>query len=259
MNKRKGRMHSALFLGVMMDTGFIDMHCHILPCVDDGSKGMDMTIEMLRYSYEQGVRGICFTPHDYDRRSKSDVAGKRSAYEAVASYISGTYPDMKTWIGTEVTYRRGVESELKKGETLSLGGSRYVLIEFHPTESYREIDYGLRSLQQYGYEPVIAHVERVEELFLYKERIAELKRQGIYLQMNTESITGGIFDARAKRCRMLVKDGLIDCFGTDAHNLDFRKPDYRAAALWLSKHVGEEETKRLTSFNALKMLEDSVC
>lgn len=246
---------SALLFGIVMKNDIVDIHCHILPDLDDGSKNMEMTKELLAYSYGQGVRGICFTPHDYDRRSHSDVTQKRQAFEAVQAYCRETYPDLDTWLGTEVTYRRGVEEDLKKGRTLSLAGGRWVLIEFFPGESLKEIQYGLRMLQQYGYEPLVAHVERVEVLFKDPDQIWNLRDREIHFQMNTQSIVGSVFDGRVRRCRQLVKDGLIDCFGTDAHNMDSRKPDYEAAYQWMLKHIGEERTLEITSRNARRMLE----
>ena len=135
----------------------IDIHAHILPGVDDGSRGMEESETMLSMAYRQGIRRIIATPHYSRRRGSGGLAELADRLNARAQAI---YGDFEILPGHETYYYEGLAEALKSGQALTLAGSRYVLVEFDPGVSYRQLYQGVRKLIMARYVPVLAHVER---------------------------------------------------------------------------------------------------
>lgn len=208
----------------MKKTGYLDFHSHILPGVDDGSRDWNMTEGMLQAAYQQGVRTMMATPHNYQGNKKQDNEKIRELCSEVdrrAQMIDSSFHVMP---GNEVLYREGIPEEIEAGHILTLGDSSYLLVEFLPNEVYGRINQGLRELVEHGYYPVVAHIERVRALYEHEERINEVIKMGCYLQVNCESLMGGLFDRKTAKLRKLVGSGKIHFLGSDCHNLSERPP-----------------------------------
>lgn len=208
----------------MDKSGYLDLHSHILPGVDDGSKDWKMTVQMLHMAYRQGVRRMVATPHNYPGPHKQDNGRIRSLVEEADRRAKQIAPDFQVFSGNEILYRRGIADEIEKGHILTLADSKYLLVEFLPGEQYDRIYQGLRELIEEGYIPVIAHMERVQVLFNHEAKIRELIEMGSLIQVNSESLAGGMFDRRAARLRRLVGDGMVHFLGSDCHNPAERPP-----------------------------------
>lgn len=239
-------------------SGYIDFHSHILPGIDDGSRDMVMTCEMIKRAYEQGVRTLIATPHSYPdgRHPKGDVVLKLA--EQVQQEAAGEYPDLKILPGNEILYRESMVQELEDGQVLSVNQGRYVLVEFYPGEHYKRIYYGLKELVENGYLPVVAHVERVNALFHEPEKIKELVRAGCYMQSNCEAYMGGFFDRRSKEMTTLLANGWIHFLGSDAHDLEGRAPIMADCVKKLRKKIAPERLEKLLYENPRKCLENKL-
>lgn len=216
---------------------FMDMHCHMLPGVDDGARDMDTAMEMIGIAYSQGIRSVMFTPHYYLGKTKHSADKLREVFEVFSARVLAEYKDIKLYLGTEIYYEKGVVKALKDGQILSLADTQYVLVEFSPRVSYTELYGAIRELVQGRFRPVIAHVERYQCLIKHVERIHELTENGAYLQMNASSLCGGIFDSHVKWCRKLVLEGYISILGTDAHDTEERGPYVEQTVSWLQKKL----------------------
>ena len=179
-------------------TGYMDFHSHILPGVDDGSKDMGMTCQMIARAYEEGVRTIVATPHSYPDGRHPQAEKIIEVTEQVRQEVREKYPDLTILPGNEILYRESMVRELEEGKILSINQGRYVLVEFYPNETYKRIYYGLKELTENGYLPVIAHVERVDTLMSDWDKIRELIKSGCYMQSNCEAYMGGFFDRRSR-------------------------------------------------------------
>ncbi len=221
-----------------------DMHCHILPGVDDGSKNMEMSLDMLQIAYEEGTRNILLTPHymiGRNRYKSSDTLDERFAElkEAAAE----RFPDLSLYLGTEILYEEGIVNLLKAGEIRTMNGTRYVLVEFNVRTPFRQIREAVRLLSEARYWPIIAHVERYHSVTKRMDHIEELIDMKALLQMNISSVEGGFLNENKRWCRKLLKEGYITFLGTDAHNVDSRAPYTQDYIPWLIRHCGEEETE----------------
>lgn len=235
---------------------YMDFHSHILPGIDDGSQNMEMTCEMIKRAYEQGVRTLVATPHSYPggRHPKGDIVLKLT--EQVQQEVAGKYPDLKILPGNEILYRESIVQELEDGQVLSVNQGRYVLVEFYPSESYKRIYYGLKELVENGYFPVVAHVERVDVLFHNPDKIKELVKAGCYMQSNCEAYMGGFFDRRSKEMTKLLANGWIHFLGSDTHDLQERPPVMADCVKKLEKKVTPERLEKLLYVNPKKCLEN---
>lgn len=237
-------------------TGYMDFHSHILPGIDDGSKDMDMTIEMIKCAYEQGVRTMIATPHSYPdgRHPKADRVLELT--EQVRNTISSQYSDLTILPGNEILYRESIVRELTDGTVLSINQGRYVLVEFYPNESYKRIYYGLKELVEHGYLPVVAHVERVAALISDSDKLRELVNSGCYIQSNCEAYMGGFFDRKSKDMMKLMEKGLIHFLGSDTHDLKHRVPIMEDCVKKLKKKVSTERLEKILYTNPKKCLEN---
>lgn len=238
--------------------GYVDMHSHVLPKVDDGAENMSMALELIDMAYKEGIRVMCATPHYYRRsRPVEHLKKEVASYEALKAQIQDKYTDFSLYLGQEIFYETGIEEDLEKGWLRSYNGSDYFLLEFDPMETFTTITRGCMNFMRRGCIPVIAHCERLEALRGHRERIQELKQQGVLLQMNTRSLEGSLLNRRVVYCRGLVKKGYIDVLGTDTHNPTCRPPKYRSAVQWINQHCGRERCKELTQQMPQKILMDN--
>lgn len=208
----------------MERTGYLDLHTHILPEVDDGAKDWDMTMQMLELAYRQGVRRMVATPHNYPGERRQDNEQIKSLVQEADRRAKQIAPDFQIFCGNEILYRRGIVEEIADGHILTLADSRYLLIEFYPQEQYRKIYKGLRELVEEGYYPIIAHTERVQTLLGDETKLRELLKLGALVQLNSGSLLGGMLDLRAAKLRKWIANGMVHFLGSDCHNITERPP-----------------------------------
>lgn len=219
--------------------GYYDMHCHILPGVDDGSKSMEMSMDMLEMEYAQGVRNVVLTPHCFAGRTQPGLLLEQ--FERLTARAQLQFPDMKLYLGNELMYSDTVTEELAKQNAFTINKTRYVLVEFYTYLPWKQLGNAMRRLGGEGYRPILAHMERYDCLTRHEERVDELIDQGVIMQMNSESVTGGMFDRQAAECRRLIETGRIHLLGTDAHQTGWREPDLGDGIRTLQKKIKDEK------------------
>lgn len=234
--------------------GYIDMHCHILPGVDDGAETPAEMKAMLEIAYKDGIRCIIATPHHHPIHGNGDpklLKEKASQLRQAAHEIDKNF---RIYLGSEIYFRQDLPELLKNHEILTMNRRRYILIEFSPFDSYFHICQGLQQLQSSGYEVILAHVERYKAITDNPEYAEELYEMGIRLQINAGSICGKGGRAARKFVNWLLDRNLVFCVGTDAHNAKNRPPRMHKAANYVTQHYGEKITRRIFFSNAMQML-----
>ncbi len=236
--------------------GFIDLHSHILPALDDGARDINETKEMLRVAYEEGIREIIVTPHFF--ASEKSASAKR-----IKDTIAMVQDEMKQWgfsikfyPGNEIFYHSEVAELLDAGDICTLAGSEYVLVEFDPMTEYSYLRDGILKLDSYGYIPILAHAERYECLFRKKERLQRVKDHGGLIQVNASSFQRSIFDEIGKRARYIMKNELLDFIGTDAHSTGKRSPRMQATVSYLYRKLGNKRAAKILVENPRAVLEN---
>jgi Capsular polysaccharide biosynthesis protein len=237
--------------------GYIDIHAHILPEVDDGSGSMEETVQMLKTALEQGIRTIIATPHFVAGESNTPVEQLYLIRDRVQAEAKKLNEELKIEIGNELYYSKSILDTLKSKEALTLAGSRYLLVEFSVGEKYTEIYKGLSELVRAGYAPILAHVERYFCLYKREDFISELIEMGTYIQMNSSSLIGGIFHSDAAINRKLVKRGLVHFIGSDCHDQKYRVPSMQSAVDALNKKCDNALISNIFYANPKNILENT--
>ncbi|MBR2992920.1 MAG: capsular polysaccharide biosynthesis protein [Clostridiales bacterium] len=211
----------------------IDVHCHMLPGIDDGSKDVAMSLEMISRSVEQGVEGIIFTPHFYaDMNSPETFLRKRDKALHELEDNLGSLPKVPVYTtGAEVHYFRGM-SRSKDIERLCIGKSDYMLIEM-PFRNWQPnmIDEIEEISLVLGLRVIIAHIERY---FDQDKKLVNrlLENPNLLIQCNAEFFIEKSTYSKAIR---LLKTRRIDLLGTDSHNLTSRRPNMAEAIELIQK------------------------
>lgn len=226
-----------------------DVHCHILPGVDDGSRDMNMSLDMIDIAYEEGTRNIILTPHYMLGRNTYTYEELDSIFEELKAKVleTGKYPDLKLYLGNEILYEEGIATKLRQGDIHTMNGTKYVLVEYNIRTPYSEIRHSIEEMTEARFRPIIAHVERYQALEGRLDRIRELIGMCCLLQMNISSVEGGFLNENRHWCRKLIKGGYISLLATDAHNSDSRAPYTQDYIPWIIKKCGEDDAKWMLS------------
>ena len=138
--------------------GLYDIHCHILPGVDDGARNMEESLWMLNKEYQEGVRHVILTPHfRYDMFEPHMNIVTRQFMQLRRAAMNIGDEGMRLYLGCELHSSMDMVECLKKGRRLTLAGSRYVLVEFSNGDEKNYIEERVRNLLMNGFIPIIAH------------------------------------------------------------------------------------------------------
>ena len=194
-----------------------DLHCHILPGVDDGARDLKESLAMLQAAKEAGISSITCTPHCRD--PYFDFEAMWEAFYALEDAAEGFPLQM----GFEVNYRKLMELGLEWAEVLHFDGSNEFLLELSARSRSSRYDDYMRTifeLQGMGYEVIIAHPERYAAIQRDFGLADELVRMGCKLQCSTDFIAGGRFGAERKPALNMLKQGMVSYLSSDAHRVE---------------------------------------
>ncbi len=234
---------------------YIDIHCHVLSGVDDGAQDPDESVMMLRAMYDEGIREAILTPHYHRGYAEADVNKIRSAFNELCRYAGKDEKAsaIKLHLGCELYYYPSAIQWLDEGKTLTMAGSRYVLLEFGYTMDKRMIYEGVSNVVRAGYTPIIAHVERYTGLEYKVKNVADLLEMGALIQINAGSVGYG-FSKERSFARKLLRDHMVHFVATDAHDTDKRAPRLAKAAEHIRKHFGEEYLQTILCDNPANVI-----
>lgn len=205
----------------------IDIHCHILPGVDDGSTGLDASVEMARMAADSGVTDIIATPH-CNLPGKGPKNYRDRALTEGCTRLQQTLDrlgiPLRIHPGAEVFCTPELPELLDRGMLQSLNNGRYLLAEFFFDESLSYMDRVLAAIQLRGYTPVLAHPERYDAVQQDPYIIRRWFESGYLIQVNKGSVLGRL-GQRAQRCAgWLLERGLVHAAASDAHSPQLRTP-----------------------------------
>jgi protein-tyrosine phosphatase len=235
----------------------IDLHCHILPAICDGSPDINTSLEMAKIAVNDGITVQACTPHIYPGIYENNTGNIQVAMEVFQSILDVQSIALKLVIGADVHMVPEVIEGLKKGGIPTLNNSRYFLLEpSHYVPVPRFIDQ-IKSFISAGYIPIITHPERLHWLNdkSYHKFILAVKL-GAWIQITAGAIEGR-FGAQARYwAYKFLKEGVVHIIATDAHNIKYRSPVLSKALLLIKKIMGEEEADRLVNERAQAVLDN---
>lgn len=234
--------------------GYIDMHSHILPGLDDGSRSMEQSLAMLRIAYEEGITTMIATPHNMPGKGRPSKETIREKIHLLQIKADEENISIKILMGTEYYYREEVLNQFEEENAITMGASDHVLVEFNPMEEKSYIRNAINDINSTGYTPIIAHIERYVQLMKDFDTVEDLSKMGALIQVNAASITGDNGRQAKSDTKKLLKRDLVDFVSTDAHSHGHRAPYIRKCATILSKRYGADYADKLLYRNAQVLL-----
>jgi len=236
----------------------IDLHCHILPGVDDGAPGFVESVAMCRLAAEDGCEAMVATPHQ--RRGEWWNADRPSLAALADELQERVGPGLRVHLGGEIHVDSELLAEVEKlpagGGLLPLAGSRYLLIEFSSNGNPREGIHLVHELAVGGWRPVIAHPEFIPWLAADLALVARLVSLGATTQVTAMSVTGDFGRRPQADTHALLDAGLVHFVASDAHNTRRRPPGLSRARDLIAGRWGEETARRLSSDNPRAVVEN---
>ncbi len=229
----------------------IDFHSHILPGIDDGSKSVEMSLQMLRSMKAQGIDTVAATSHFYvtQRSVRRFLFRRQEAYEKLQEALPEDSP--RILLGAEVLYFPGI-SRLAELPRLCLEHTNLLLLEM-PFERWTE--YAIREVRELAhcqdYTLTFAHIER----YYSRQPVSvwdEFLELGVLMQANADFFLP--FSTRRKALKLL-KEGRIHLLGTDAHNVTRRAPRMAEARSMIKQRLGSDALEEIDSLGEMILRE----
>ena len=225
----------------------IDMHSHILPGIDDGAESIDVSLEMARLYVDEGVDRVVCTPHIFPGLYNNSGPQIRAAVNDLQSQLDLAEIPLKLTPGADNHISPDFVARLRDGHLLSLGDTRYVLVEPPNHVAPARLEDLFFDIILAGYVPILTHPERltwIEEKYDFIQRLAKC---GVWMQVTSGSLLGK-FGKRARYwAERMLSDGHVHILATDAHDHIRRRPDLLKGRLAAEKLVGIEETESLVA------------
>lgn len=235
---------------------YTDIHSHILPGIDDGSKDPATSLQMLRIAADQGITQIILTPHNKPMRHNAGPQKLVSMTKELQAKAVEDGLEIKLYTGNELYYRSGLAEEIADGKACTMAGSKYVLTEFNPMDDYDYIRNGIYSLTAGGFQPILAHVERYTKVCIKTDRVEDLINMGCYIQINAGSVMGQLGFGTELFTRKLLKEHLVHFVATDAHDTGKRSPKLAECASYINRKYGRDYMQELFFENPMHVIRD---
>lgn len=225
----------------------IDFHSHVLPGIDDGSRGTDMSMEMLEKSYNYGIDVMVATPHFYIRHTDVEnfLRHRKDSYRALmhkAKNRNTPIPDIR--LGAEVFFFTGMSS-FEDLDKLCIEGTGYLLLEMPFMEwSVKVIAEVEKIVYDRSITPIIAHLDRYLSYQSGNDYIMDLIRMGAVIQLNGDYVNG-LFTR--KKAIDLISEGVVSLLGSDCHNMQKRAPNLDKTFNIIRRKCGQETLDRIDS------------
>lgn len=235
-----------------MNGRITDIHMHVVPGVDDGSRSLDESCAMLRRAAEEGIEAVFATPHDAAFLQK-DV---RKVFLQLKQTVRARAIPVDLYFGCELRISADTAEQcvrrLNDGTFPTMGVSRCVLSEFTFGTALEDYLSCIGTLLRNGYTPIIAHIERYPQIDL---RFAQaLRDAGALIQINACSIADERDDGIRQRANGMLSARFVDFIGTDAHRTDSRPPLFRSGMRELGRLYTEAYARLITVENPRKYL-----
>ncbi len=222
-----------------------DLHCHILPGLDDGPADLDTALQMLSMAQEHGTTVIVATPHVIEGDFLPDWEEILAGCQRLRNAAGELGLDLRICPGAEVA----VNMELLKRITIPgpycINGGKYMLVELPVMEIPGFVDDFLFRLQSRGIIPILAHPERHPVLARTPQILLDWIRRGILTQINGASLAGKMGEQAAALAELFLLNRLVHFIGSDAHGILSRRPKLNEAAERIRELVGEKTERKL--------------
>jgi protein-tyrosine phosphatase len=233
--------------------GLADIHCHLLPGLDDGPAGWDEAAAMAEMLVAEGLSTVVATPHQLGIFSATGGDTIREQTGRLQGLLAEREIPLRVLPGAEIRVEARLAARIQSGRLLSLADHRrHVLLEM-PAEVFLPLDRVLAELAAAGMVPVLAHPERNRGAWVQPERLEALVDQGCLLQVTAGSLTGLLGEQVRGFSELLIRRGLVHFVATDAHFPGPLCASSRAALRRVADLAGEDRAEELFHTNPARV------
>lgn len=228
----------------------IDLHSHIIPNVDDGSRTINESIEILNEAKKVGFSDVILTSHyisEYNETNAEELVILKEKLQEKTN-------DISLHSGMEIYIDEKIAELIQSKKVLTLEESRYLLMELPLSNNVNYLDYVVYSLQNNNIIPIIAHPERYSAVQNNYKIVEEYREKGCLIQSNYASILGYYGKGAQKTVKMLLKNNFVDFLGSDCHRRNSIYPNIPKAIKKITKIIGKDEFYKISTVNPQKVL-----
>lgn len=226
-----------------------DIHCHILPGIDDGASSLEEAINMAIMAKNNGIKAIFATPHYIEGAGFKDAISNKETLDKLNSELCNRGIDIKIYHGCELYSTPDVLKLLEKGQIITLNHSSYMLIELPMHDVPMYVQTMIYNLKVKGITPIIAHPERYTKIIEDPNTLHMLILRGALAQLNLPSILGIYGENVRNTAEILLMHDMIHFVGTDAHKPSKRYYNIGEAIDILNNLIGREKALKITDLN----------
>lgn len=236
-----------------------DIHCHIMYGIDDGSKSLEQSIEILKNAYSNGITDIVLTPHYINKSEYNcDNKKKKKILDELISELKKEKLDINLYLGNEVMIDPDVSKLIANNKISTINNTKYVLVELPMHYENPNSEKMMFEIIRHGYIPILAHPERYDYV---KEDISKLEpyiNMGCILQGNYLSLFGRYGDEAKKILKILLKQRKIKILASDIHrpSTDYRIKKLKKKLKWFLRDKKYQE--ELLETNFLKIINNEI-
>lgn len=216
----------------------VDIHCHILPRMDDGASSLEEALAMAHMAAMTGVTDIVATPHFPGHRDSLRLLPKLAErYKLLSEAIEAEGIPVKLHLGAEILCMPETADLALQKRLPTIGKTHYFLTEFFFDEDYEVMDAMLREIAAAGYTPVVAHPERYDAIQRDPLALQRWFRRGYVLQLNKGSVLGAFGSRVQDTAQILLDMGLAHLIASDAHSANHRTTHMGLLREWMEEHI----------------------
>lgn len=232
----------------------IDIHNHTLYGVDDGPEDLRLSITMIKQAYEAGISTIVLTPHRRKGMFRYETNVVEEHFIRLCESVAEQNINIQLFLGCEYHVSSDIFDDCNGHRVHTMADGDFLLMEYKEESEFSYIKQYTRQALDFGYTPIIAHVERYETLVEDISRIEELIEIGAWIQVNADSVLELDIRPINKFVKKLLKNGFVDIVASDAHDTMFRKNNLAEAYKKVIKKYGQAEAERMFIDNPSKVI-----
>ena len=227
----------------------IDFHTHILPNIDDGSRSIEETFNLIKEAKNVGFEAIISTSHYMEKYYETNAPEREVWINAIYENLRAKNIDINLYLGNEIYLSENIIKLLEEGKASTINDTSYVLFEMPLNAEPMNLYDVIYEMMQYKLVPILAHPERYSFVQKEPELIYDLIEKGVLMQANFGSILG-IYGEKAQMIvRKFFESNMIHFLGTDVHRQNSIYPKVPEALVEITKIIGDEKVKELTKIN----------
>lgn len=234
----------------------IDIHCHILPNVDDGSESLEESIEMAKIAESEGITRIVNTSHchfDFKYKKGNEL---KLELEKFNQALKEENINIEVLLGNELYYTSDLIERFNELDFFSMNNSKYILMEFSPINFPKNIEDVIYEIKIRGYIPIIAHAERYKQVQEDVNIVLDCIKEGALIQVNASSILGKNGEKAEDTSKKLLDNNMVHFVATDAHSSNRRRPLIKDSYNYILKNYGKEVSEKLFIENPTAVIEN---